>query len=267
MILTVDIGNTHIHLGLFIRNALRKTWSLSSKPPRTCDEYAMLLRGLIGEGMPLVGAVVSSVVPRLEWPVMQAIEQEYKTEPMILDELTPTGITNGYEHPDEVGMDRIANAVGASHFYGAPVMVLDFGTAITLDYVAPAPPGETQPVYLGGVILPGIEMTAEALSRGTARLPQVRITEPHRVIGRTTAESIQSGLVHGSIGAISMIIERAREEIGQACPIIATGGDALDLMEHLPVIQAVEPELTLLGLRQIYGLNRNCPLPRRRIEY
>lgn len=264
MILTVDIGNTHIHLGLFIRGALRKTWSLASKPQRTSDEYSMLLRGLIGEGMPLVGAIVSSVVPSLELPVSQAIEQEYKAMPMILSEKTPIGIVNGYRHPAEVGMDRLANAVGGIYFYGAPILILDFGTAITLDYIAPPKTEGTMPVYMGGAILPGIEMAAQALARGTARLPQVPLTEPERVIGRTTVESIQAGLLHGYYGAIQTLVERAKEEIGSSCDVIATGGDAMNLRRHLPFLHAVEPELTIYGLRQIYGLNFNCTLPPRR---
>jgi type III pantothenate kinase len=165
MILIVDIGNTHIHLGLFIRGSLRKTWMLSSQPPRTHDEYALFLRELIGDGMPMSGAIVSSVVPRLEAPVARAIEQEFKTAPLVLDAGVPMGIVNGYELPSEVGMDRLANAVGACYFFGAPVMVLDFGTAITLDYLS-APIGrEPLPVYLGGAILPGIELAAEAARR------------------------------------------------------------------------------------------------------
>lgn len=263
MILTVDIGNTHIHLGLFIRGALRKTWTLSSRPAKTADEYALLLRGLIGDGMPMQGAIVSSVVPRLELPVARSIEQEFKTVPLILDKTTPIGIINGYEHPDEVGMDRLANAAGAYYFLGAPILVLDFGTAITLDYVGPAPRSERMPVYLGGAIMPGIEMAAEALASGTARLPRVPLAEPRRAIGRTTAESIQSGLMHGYLGAIQTLVERAREEIGLACPVIATGGDALNLRAQLPFLSSVEPDLTLYGLRQIYGLNHNCPLPER----
>lgn len=266
MILTVDIGNTHIHLGLFIRGALRKTWTLSSAPARTHDEYALLLRGLIGDGMPMNGAVIGSVVPRLEWPMAKAIEQEFKTPPLLLSKDVPMGIVNGYAHPDEVGMDRLANAVGAQYFCGAPIMVLDFGTAITLDYLAAPPRPGHPPVYLGGAIMPGIEMAAEALVRGTARLPRVSLTEPSRAIGRTTAESIQSGLMHGYLGAIHTLVERSREEIGMACPVVATGGDALNLRAHLPFLQAVEPDLTLYGLRQIYGINFNCPLPPRRQE-
>lgn len=260
MILAVDIGNTHIHLGLFIRGSLRKTWQLSSKPHRTHDEYALLLRGLIGEGLPLLGAIVCSVVPRLEWPVAKAIEEEFKTWPMILSDSTPTGINNGYEHPEEVGMDRIANAVGANLLWGAPALILDFGTAITLDYLAAPVQGDPLPTYTGGAIMPGIEMAADALARGTARLPQIALTEPRRVIGRTTIESIQAGLVHGYLGAIATLVERTREEAGTAVPVYATGGDALNLRAHLPFLAGTDANLTLIGLRQIYGVNQNCPL-------
>lgn len=263
MILTVDIGNTHIHLGLYIRNMLRKTWSISSNTARTSDEYALVLRGLLGEGMPMVGAIISSVVPRLEWSVAKAIEQEFKTIPLILDKSTPMGIINGYENPDEVGMDRLANSVGAHYLFGAPIMVLDFGTAITLDYLAAPKHPEHMPIYMGGAILPGIELAAEALVRGTARLPRVPLMEPGHVIGRTTAESIQSGLSHGYFGAVYTLVERAREEIGEMVRVVATGGDALNLKDHMPFLHAVVPDLTLVGLRQIFGINQDCPLPKR----
>ncbi len=264
MILTVDIGNTHIHLGLFIRGALRKTWSLSSAPARTADEYALLMRGLIGDGMPMIGAIISSVVPSLELPFARAVELEYKTIPLILDESTPMGILNGYDHPAEVGMDRLANAVGGHYFFGAPLLVLDFGTAVTLDYLAAGPTADAPPIYKGGAIMPGIEMSANALASNTARLPQIALTEPARAIGRTTAESIQSGLMHGFRGAIQTLVECAKEEIGHSCDVIATGGDALNLKQHLPFLRAIEPDLTLYGLRQIYGINFDCPLPARR---
>jgi type III pantothenate kinase len=182
---------------------------------------------------------------------------------MILDDSTRTGLNNGYEHPDEVGMDRIANSVGAVYLWGAPALVLDFGTAFTMDYVAAPVKGDPLPTYMGGAILPGIEMAADALALGTARLPSVPLIEPRRVIGRTTIESIQAGLTHGYLGAIQTLVERAREEIGAAVPVYATGGDALNLRDHLPFIQAADPNLTLFGLRQIFGINRDCPLPAR----
>jgi len=119
------------------------------------------------------------------------------------------------------------------------------------------------PIYMGGAILPGIEMAAAALVRGTAKLPRVALVEPGRVIGRTTAESIQSGLMHGYLGAISTLVERAREEIGQAVRVVATGGDSLNLQKHLPFLHAVETDLTLYGLRQIFGLNNECAMPAR----
>ena len=262
MILTVNIGNTHIHLGLFIRGALRQTWRLSSRPLRTSDEYALLLRGLLGEGVPLVGAVVSSVVSQIEWPMASAIEAEFKIAPLILDETTQIGLVNGYAHPSEVGMDRLANAVGACRLFDAPIMALDFGTAVTLDYVAAPGDGADAPVYVGGAILPGIEMSADALFQGTSKLPRVSRVEPvPRVLGRTTVESIRAGLIHGFVGAITMLVERAREEIGMACRVVATGGNALDFQPHLPFLHAVEPHLTLYGLHHIHGLNRNDPSP------
>ena len=261
MILTVDIGNSTIHLGLFIRGALRKTWRISTRPGHTADEYALMLRGLIGEGMPLMGCIISSVVPSLEWPFSQAVEQEYKTLPMILDHQTETGVVNGYENPEEVGMDRLANAVGAGYLFGAPVMVIDFGTAITIDFMDKNKSDQTMPVYRGGAILPGIEMSADALVKGTARLPRVPLMGMDHVLGRTTEESIQAGLTHGMIGAITTIVDRAWEEIGDICRVIATGGDVIGLEKHLPFIHAVDPNLTLFGLRMVYGINNDCPLP------
>lgn len=261
MILTIDIGNTSIHLGLFIRGALRETWRIASRPRRTADEYALLMRGMIGEDMPMYGAIVSSVVPGLDRHVVEAVEKEFKTIPMLLSRETPMGIENGYENPEEVGMDRLANAVGAHFFHGAPVMVLDFGTAITLDHLAEAPSAAHQPVYMGGAIMPGIEMAADALAGGTAGLPRVPLDEPKRVIGRTTVESIQAGLMHGYLGAIHTLVDRSLEECGRTCPIVATGGDALGLRRYLPFLQETQPDLTLYGLRQIYGINNQCPLP------
>jgi type III pantothenate kinase len=261
MILAVDIGNSTIHLGLFIRGALRKTWRMSTRPHRTSDEYSLLLRGLIGEGIPLMGCIISSVVPSLEWPFSQAVEQEYKTMPLILDHQIGMGIINGYENPKEVGMDRLANAVGAEYLFGAPLLVIDFGTAITIDFMDKSKSADGTPVYYGGAILPGIEMSADALVQGTARLPRVPLIGLDHVLGRTTSESIQAGLMHGMVGAITTIVDRSWQEIGEVCRVIATGGDVIGLDKHLPFIHAVEPNLTLFGLRQIYGINNNCPLP------
>jgi type III pantothenate kinase len=261
MILVVDAGNTHIHLGLFTRGVLRGTWKLSSDIRRTEDEYAFLLHGLLGENVHLEGAIISSVVPPLTHILARALEDGSHVEPMILHARTEIGLINGYRHPDEVGMDRLANAVGGHFFHGAPLLILDYGTAVTLDYVAPPAGGKSKPIYMGGAILPGIRLAAESLGKGTSKLPTIDMKDPDRVIGRTTVDSIRSGLVHGYTGAIATLVERAREEIGHPCRVVATGGDAHWFKEKMPFQHAVEPALTLYGLRQIYGINNGCPLP------
>lgn len=260
MILTVDIGNTHMHLGLFTHGKLRYTWKLSSDRRRTSDEYGIMIRGMLGE-VPLSGVIISSVVPRVDKPVGAALKENYHIEPFFLTHDAETGVVNGYARPAEVGMDRLANAAGAYYFFGAPVLVLDFGTAITLDYLEPNDHPEKLPIYRGGAIMPGIELAAESLSKGTALLPKVDLVEMRNVIGRTTEESILSGLHHGYLGAIGTLVERAREEIGMACKVVATGGDALGLKSHMPYLHAVEPYLTLYGLREIYGRNFDCRMP------
>lgn len=261
MILVLDIGNTHIHTGLFTRGKLRASWTLSSDPRRTVDEYGLQFAGILGDEIGIEGAIVSSVVPRLSATILRAVEKTCHVEPMVLTSRTNMGIRNGYLHPDEVGMDRLASAVGGYHLYGAPLLVLDYGTAITLDYLSSPEPGDSQPVYRGGIIMPGIHLAAEALARGTAQLPTIDITQPAHLIGRTTVESIRSGLVNGYIGALESLVHRAKQEIGTPCRVVSTGGDAERLRDHMPFVDAVEADLTLYGLRQIYGINNNCPLP------
>lgn len=262
MILVIDVGNTNLHLGLFTMNRLRATWRLATDTRRTADEYCFLIRGVLGDDITIDGCLISSVVPPINATLMQAIEKAYHCKPMLHEASTEMGIINGYDRPSEVGMDRLANAVGGVYFYGAPLLILDFGTAVTLDYVAaPDPPGE-KPIYRGGAILPGLNLAAESLYRGTSKLPIVDLTEPRSVIGGTTANSIRSGLFFGFQGAITTLIERAREEIGQACRVVATGGDAARFRDRLNMPIEVQADLTLYGLRQIYGLNKGCPLPR-----
>lgn len=157
-------------------------------------------------------------------------------------------------------MDRLASAVGGNYFFGAPLLILDFGTAVTLNFISePETPGGA-PVYRGGAIMPGIRLAAQALYTGTSKLPSIELSDPDGVIGGTTAESIRSGLIFGYQGAITALIDQARQEIGGPCKVVATGGDAAWFKEKIPALEAVEPNLTLYGLRQIYGLNNNCPL-------
>lgn len=261
MILVLDIGNTHIHIGLFTRGKLRASWDLSTDPRRTVDEYGLQLSGILGDEIAIEGAILSSVVPRVTQTLAVAVERTCHIDPMVMTARTTMGIRNGYRHPDEVGMDRLANAVGGYHLYGAPLLVLDYGTAITLDFLSGPEGADPRPVYQGGVIMPGMQLAAEALARGTAQLPTIDISQPTNLIGRTTVESIQSGLVNGYLGAVEALVQRARQEIGVPCRVVSTGGDAERLRDHMPFIDAVEADLTLYGLRQIYGINNNCPLP------
>jgi len=260
MILVVDAGNTHIHLGLYTRGILRATWKLASDVRRTSDEYGFLIHGLLGEDTRLEGAIICSVVPGITSIISEALENACHITPMVLDAKTDIGLINGYRHPDEVGMDRLANAVGGVYLYDAPLMILDYGTAITLDFVAAPMDKGAKSVYLGGAIMPGIRMAADALGRGTSKLPSINVGDPERVIGRTTIDSIRSGLVNGYSGAVASLVERAREEIGVTCRIVTTGGDAEWFKDKVPFKHSVEPSLTLLGLRQIYGINNGCPL-------
>jgi len=266
VILVLDIGNTHIHLGLFTGGALRGSWDLSTDTRRTADEYSLQLATILGDEISLIGAIVSSVVPRISTNLAEAVQKACHVEPMVVTSDVPMGIHNGYLHPEEVGMDRLASAVGGNLLYGAPLLVLDFGTAITLEYLAEPESESGLPIYRGGVIMPGIELAAEALARGTAQLPPIDISKPAELIGRTTVESIRSGLINGYLGAIESLVNRAKTEIGFTGKVVATGGTATRLREHMPYIDAVEPDLTLYGLRQIYGINHNCPLPPRSPE-
>jgi type III pantothenate kinase len=261
MILVLDIGNTHVHIGLFTRGKLRASWNLSTDGRRTVDEYSLQLSGILGDDITIEGSIISSVVPRVTTTLHRAIERTCHVEPMILSARTNIGIRNGYLHPEEVGMDRLANAVGGHHLYGFPLLILGFGTAITLEYLAPPADGDPRPVYRGGIIMPGIQLAADALARGTSKLPLIDVSQPAQLIGRTTVESIRSGLVNGYLGAVETLIARAREEIGLECTVISTGGDAMRFAEQLPFVHDVEPDLSLYGLRQIYGINNNCPLP------
>lgn len=261
MILVVDAGNTHVHIGMFTLGRLRATWKLASEIRRTADEYSLMLSGVLGDNIRVQGAIISSVVPPLTPTLAEAVEKSCNVEPMILSNKLDMGIINGYENPHEVGMDRLANSVGGFYFYGAPLLTIDYGTAVTLDYLAkPEAPGKL-PVYKGGAIMPGIHLAMQALGRGTSKLPLVDLSEPGRVIGGTTIESIRSGMVHGYLGAITALVDRARDEIGDPVRVVSTGGDALWFKDRMPFLHDAQPDLTLYGLRQIYGLNNDCPLP------
>lgn len=254
MLLAIDQGNSHTVLGLFEAGRLRAHWRVATRADRTADELGVELRALCaGEGIAVDGVdgiIVSSVVPDLDAELAATCTRYFGPEPMFVGPGTKTGMPIVVDNPHEVGADRIVNAVAAVERWGAPVVVLDFGTATTLDVV------NARGEYLGGVIAPGVAISAEALFHRAARLARVDVRRPARVIGRNTAESIQSGLYHGYAALVEGIVRRALDELGEDAPVIATGGLATVFADELRFLETVDPDLTLSGLRILWDRNR-----------
>ncbi len=255
MILTIDIGNTSIHMGIFDGPKLLKTWKLQSVRERTCDEYSLLIFGFFRAAHlqleNIDGAIISSVVPPLT-PIFQTLcQQLFKVKALILGPGLKTGMPILYENPAEVGADRVAGAVAAYEKFGGPVIIVDLGTATTFDAVSAK--GE----YLGGAIAPGIQISAEALTVHTAKLPRIELSKPKRVIGRTTVASMHSGIYIGYIGLISHLVNEMKKELGTETKVVATGGFASWIASDVPVIDKVEPYLVLEGLKIIYERNKS----------
>lgn len=249
MLLVMDVGNTTTVVGIFDGKKLTAHWRLSSIL-HTSDELGVYLLTLLGtkgvgpEGID--GAVFASVVPPLDLPVSEAIRNFLGVEALRVDAFTDIGMEIRYASPREVGADRIVNALGGRAKYGAPLIVVDYGTAITLDVVS------SDGAYLGGVIAPGLLSGISALFGRTAKLPQVGVELPPSVIGRNTNESIQSGILFGNAGLTDRLVEMVRSELGVHAGVVATGGHA-ELMAGISrTIDQVDPWLTLDGLRLIH---------------
>lgn len=255
MLLALDVGNTQSVFGLFQGETLLADWRLATRAEATADELGTLLHALLERGghepRRIEGVVVASVVPDLNETVATMARRYLGREALFVGPGTRSGMAILYENPHEVGADRIVNAVAARSRHGAPVIVVDFGTATTFDVVAPG--GE----YLGGVIAPGPRIAAEALFERAARLHRVSLERPERVIGRTTEQSLKSGLYHGYADLVLGLIRRIRAELGQEAPVVATGGLAAIYARELDLVAAIEPHLTLEGLRLIWQKNRS----------
>lgn len=257
MLLAVDIGNTHTVIGVFGKeDKPEKNWRIASDVIKTTHEYVLVFNdlfrvyGVAKDGID--GAIISSVVPQLTGRVSDCVRELFKVETMLVDQDTNVGLEIMYSNTAEVGADRIANAVALKRMCGGPAIAVDFGTAISFDII------DKNADYVGGVILPGIGIAAEALHQYTAQLPRVSVSKTPRVIANNTVTSIQSGIYHGSLFAVQRIIEEIRNELGiDNCPVIATGGFADVLGEQSNCFTKIEPYLTLYGLKIIWDLNNS----------
>lgn len=254
MILLVDIGNTNTVIGVMKQNEVDVSWRIETVKHKTEDEYLVLIKGLFEtEGLDPAGvhdSIVSSVVPELNKPYRILLRKLCGKEPLFLGPGVKSGMPILLDNPREVGADRIANGVAAYEDCKSACLVIDFGTATTFDVVS------AKGQYLGGAICPGPRMSVEALGRMTSKLHVVEIEKPNKVIGKNTSDSIKSGIFYGYLGEIEGLIKRISEELGEAPKVIATGGLADMFASSTDLIQAVDKDLTLKGLKIIYDRNR-----------
>ena len=253
-ILVIDAGNTNTVLGLYQGASLRALWRLATSRERTADEYGVVIHNLFAleklSASDISGIMIASVVPPMNFVLAEMARKYFKMEAQFLGPGTRTGMAILVDTPQEVGADRIADAVAAFEKYGGPCFVMDFGSAITFDCVSPK--GE----YLGGVIMPGIGIAAEALFQHTAKLPRVEFREPDRVIGTNTITNIQSGLFYGAVDAVDGMLGRLSAVLGKRTKVIATGGQAPMIAGASKYKPILDSSLTLDGLRIIYYRNQ-----------
>ena len=252
-LLVVDAGNTNIVLGVYRGDELVSSWRLATARERTADEYGILARQLVGDGLHagLAGAIVASVVPPLNSAIAFMIRKYFGgIEPLFVEPGVKTGIAIHVDNPLEVGADRIVNCAAAHHAYGGPTVIVDFGTATTFDVVT------ANAEFVGGVIAPGLNISAEALFARAARLPRVDIRRPDRVIGTNTVVNMQSGIYFGYLGLVDGILARIKAEVPDLKHVVATGGLATLFADDSEHIDEVDTELTLRGLKIIHDRNR-----------
>ena len=254
MLLTIDLGNTNLTIGLYQGETLVHHWRLATDQTRMPDEYGLQLLGLLTNAgqtiADLSGVCLASVVPPLTGRIVQACREYLKQEPLVVDTGVKTGIRIRYEDPKAVGADRVADAVAVLQLYGGPACIIDFGTATTFNALT------KEGDYLGGAITAGINLAAEALFSHAAKLPRIDLQRPPSVIGRNTTHAMQSGLIFGYVAMVEGMVERFRKELGPQMKTIATGGLADLVAKETAVIQIHAPWLTLDGLRLIWELNR-----------
>jgi type III pantothenate kinase len=259
MLLTIDVGNTNTVLGVFDGQEVVEHWRIATDPVRTADELAVILQGLLGQSavftnLDISGIALCSTVPSVLHEMREMFRRYYgDVQAVIVEPGVKTGVPLRYDNPKEVGSDRVMNTVAAAHLYGGPAIVVDFGTSTNFDAISER--GE----FVGGALAPGIEISVDALSRRAAQLLKVELARPARVIGKSTVEALQSGIIFGFAGQIEGIATRMAAELVPDDPksvtIIATGGLAPLIIDEVAMIDAYEPWLTLIGLRLTYERN------------
>jgi type III pantothenate kinase len=257
-LLAIDVGNTNTVLGVYRGDELVADWRIQTNEGRTGDEYAVLLRGLLGlqrgpsglEPADINHGIISSVVPPAVFGIKTFFERHLSVTPLVVGPGIKTGMPILYENPREVGADRIVNAVAAYERFHSGCIVVDFGTATTWDVITPR--GE----YLGGIIAPGVAISADALYQHASKLPRVQIARPAKVVGRNTVASMQSGLLYGYAGMVDGVVERIRGEVGWAARCIATGGLASLISRDSRAIEETDEMLTLQGLKILFERNQ-----------
>jgi len=254
MLLAADIGNTNIAFGVFEGEQLRATWRMATDVNRMADEYAALLLNLLHyqglEASDVKEVSLCCVVPPLRATFEELCQRYFNISPLVVGAGIKTGVRIRMDNPREVGADRIADAVAAHHLYGGPVIIIDLGTATTFGIVS------KEGDYIGGVIATGIATAAEALFSRTAQLPRVELIRPKRVIGTNTVTAIQSGIIYGYASLVEGIVARIQQELGEKARVVATGGYSGLIARETVVIDEVNPDLTLVGLRLIYLMNK-----------
>ena len=255
MLLTIDVGNSNTALGVFRGEELIANWRLTTEHAQTVDEYGVLTRSLLSlaelDQKAITGVMISSVVPPVNWTLAEMARVYLGKKALFVEPGVKTGMAVLVDNPMEVGADRIVNGVAAFHKFGGPCIVVDFGTAITFDVIS------AKCEYLGGVIAPGIGITAEALFTRTARLPRVEIKDPGRVVGTNTVTHMQAGLYYGAVDMVDGMLARIKAELKCEAVVVATGGQARLVARGSKQIRHIDEFLTLTGLRLVWERNQH----------
>ncbi len=258
MLLVMDVGNSHIKVGIFDGKKLVNSWRLQTNTKSTSDEYGLSLINIMNHtGLSLdniEGVAMSSVIPSLNYTLEHMVDFYIGKKLMIAGPGVKTGINIKYENPKDVGADRIVNSLAAYRLYGGPCIVVDFGTATTFNVI------NAQGEFIGGPICPGIRITAEALTQNAAKLPKIELVKPERVVGKTTVSNMQSGIIYGFIGMVDYMLRRVKAELGfEDAHIIATGGFSELVAGEEKIFDRIDKTLTLTGLRMMFELNCGAP--------